>query len=66
MNGKTTRTLTNKKRTNKVFVWKESLLKLVNSLYRTFNMEDFKVSLESLYNNKIKDISFDEEETYQE
>lgn len=34
--------------------------------YRTFNMEDFKVSLESLYNNKIKDISFDEEETYQE
>lgn len=29
-------------------------------------MDDFKVSLESLYTNKIKEISFDEEESYQE
>lgn len=27
---------------------------------------NFKVTLESLYTNRIKEISFDEEETYQE
>ena len=28
--------------------------------------DSFKVTLESLYTNKIKEISYDEEETYQE
>jgi len=29
-------------------------------------MENFNVSLESLYTNKIKEINFEEEETFQE